>query len=172
MIRKGTAADLDRAEEIYNEILDHQAATVNYTNWVKGLYPTRENARRALEAGTFYVMEDAGTVVGVANLNHIQPAEYANIRWTIPAQGEEVLVIHTLCIPPSCAGRGYARVFVAFAEALGRRQGCRCIRLDTYVGNLPAISLYTKLGYRDAGVTHFHFEQAIWEDLRCFEKSL
>lgn len=172
MIRKGTAADLDRAEAIYHEILDHQAATVNYTNWIKGVYPTRDNARRALEAGTFYVMEEDGLVVGVANLNHIQPPEYAKIQWATPAQGDEVLVIHTLCIPPSCGGRGYARAFVAFAEALGRELGCRCIRLDTYEGNLPAISLYRKLGYRDAGVTFFHFEQAIWENLRCFEKAL
>ena len=101
MIRKGTAADLNRAQEIYHEILDHQAATVNYTNWVKGVYPTREDARRALEAGTFYVMEADGQVVGVANLNHIQPPEYANLTWSVPAQGREVLVIHTLCIPPS-----------------------------------------------------------------------
>ena len=75
MIRKGTPADLDRAEEIYNEILDQQAAAVNYTNWVKGVYPTREDARRALEAGTLFVMEEGGEVVGVANLNHIQPPE-------------------------------------------------------------------------------------------------
>ena len=63
MIRKATAADLDRAEAIYHEILDHQAATVNYTNWIKGVYPTREDARRALEAGTFFVMEEDGQVV-------------------------------------------------------------------------------------------------------------
>lgn len=172
MIRKATAADLDRAEAIYHEILDYQAATVNYTNWIKGAYPTRDTARAALEADTLYVMEEDGQVVGVVNLNHIQPAEYAKIPWSIPAQGEEVLVIHTLCIPPSCSGRGYAKVFVAFAEELGRKLGCKVIRLDTYEGNLPACALYTKLGYREAGTTLFHFEQVIWENLRCFEKAL
>ena len=169
MIRKGTPADLDRAEEIYNEILDQQAAAVNYTNWVKGVYPTREDARRALEAGTLFVMEEGGEVVGVANLNHIQPPEYAKLSWSVPARGEEVLVIHTLCIRPACSGRGYARAFVAFAAEHGRSLGCKAIRLDTYEGNLPAISLYSALGFRDAGSALFHFENAIWETLRCFE---
>lgn len=83
-----------------------------------------------------------------------------------------MLVIHTLCIPPSCSGRGYAKAFVAFAMEHGRSLGCKVIRLDTYEGNLPAISLYTGLGFRDAGVTLFHFENAIWENLRCFEYPL
>ena len=172
MIRKGTAADLDRAEAIYHEILDHQAATVNYTNWIKGVYPTRADARRALEAGTFFVMEEDGQVVGVANLNHIQPPEYAKLSWSIPAEGDEVLVIHTLCIPPSCSGHGYAKAFVAFAIEHGRSLGCKAIRLDTYEGNLPAISLYSGLGFHDVGITLFHFENAIWENLRCFEYPL
>lgn len=172
MIREGTELDLAAAERIYEAVLDHQAATVNYTNWEKGVYPTRADAQGALEAGTFYVMEEDGRVVGVANLNHIQPQEYAKLEWAYPGEGEEVLVIHTLCIPPEESGKGYARQFVAFAEDLGRRQGCRTLRLDTYEGNAPAIALYTKLGYRDVGITLFHFQGAIWENLRCFEKEL
>lgn len=172
MIRKGTQADVAAAERIYEAILDHQAATVNYTNWEKGVYPTRADAQKALDAGTFYVMEEAGRVVGVANLNHLQLPEYAKLEWAYPGEGDEVMVIHTLCIPPEESGKGHARRFVAFAEDLGRQQGCKTLRLDTYEGNEPAIALYTKLGYRDVGITLFHFQNAIWENLRCFEKAL
>ena len=172
MIRKGTAADLDRAEAIYHAILDYQAAHTNYTNWVKGLYPTRDTARKAVEAGTFFVLEEAGQVVATANLNQIQPPEYAKIPWSLPARPEEVLVIHTLCVPPDQAGKGYGRAFVAFAEDYGRRLRCRVIRLDTYEGNQPAAAMYRKLGYRAAGITFFHFEGVIDENLLCFEKAL
>ena len=116
-IRKGTPADLDAAEAIYHAILDHQAATVNYTNWIKGKYPTRR--------------DDGGRVVACVNLNQIQPPEYAKIHWSVPAEPGEVLVIHTLCVPPQESGKGYARAFVAFAEGLGREMGCKVIRLDT-----------------------------------------
>ncbi len=172
MIRQGTAADLDGCEAIYHAHLDHEAATVNYTNWRKGAYPTRATAERALAAGTLYVDEEEGALVGCANLNHIQPEEYAQIPWTIPARGDEVLVIHTLVYRPTHTGSGRGRRFVAFAEDLARAQGCKVIRLDTYEGNEPAKAFYPKLGYRRAGLTRFFFEHCIWENLVCFEKSI
>lgn len=172
-IRRGTAADLDACAAIYEEHLDHEAAGVNYTNWQKGLYPTRATAEQALAAGTLYVCEEPdGVLSACANLNHIQPAEYGAIPWSIPAVGEEVLVIHTLVVRPTRAGQGRGRAFVAFAEALGRSKSCKVIRLDTYEGNTPARAFYPKLGYRFAGLTEFFFEGFITENLVCFEKNL
>lgn len=172
MIRKGTAADLDGCAQVYEAHLDYEAAHINYTNWQKGLYPTRATAERALAAGTLYVDEEDGVITGCANLNHIQPAEYTNIPWSIPAEGDEVLVIHTLVIRPDCTGGGRGRTFVAFAEELARAQGCKVIRLDTYEGNEPAKAFYPRLGYRCAGICEFFFENFIQENLVCFEKSL
>ena len=83
-----------------------------------------------------------------------------------------MLVIHTLCVSPAASGKGYAQQLVAFAEQLGREQGCTVIRLDTYEGNRPATALYTKLGYRVVGVAPFYFQNVIQENLRCFEKAL
>lgn len=172
-IRRGTQADLDACAEIYGEHLDHEAAGVSYTNWKKGLYPTRATAEKALAAGTLYVCEEGdGTLSACANLNQIQPAEYEKIGWSIPAAPAEVLVIHTLVVRPGRAGQGRGRAFVAFAEALGRSKGCKVIRLDTYEGNTPARAFYPKLGYRAAGLTEFFFEGVIRENLVCFEKAL
>lgn len=172
IIRKGTAADLDGCARVYEAHLDYEAAHVSYTNWAKGLYPTRATAEKALAAGTLYVCEEQGEIVGCANLNHIQPKEYAGIPWSIPAQGDEVLVIHTLVFLPTHTGGGRGRSFVAFAEDLAREQGCKVIRLDTYEGNEPAKVFYPKLGYSYAGVTEFFFENFIWENLFCYEKAL
>lgn len=172
MIRKGTAADLDGCAQVYEEHLDYEAANVNYTNWLKGAYPTRATAEKALAAGTLYVDEEDGIIVGCANLNHFQPKEYANIPWSIPAEGDEVFVIHTLVFRPTHTGGGRGRRFVAFAEELAKEQGCKVLRLDTYEGNEPAKAFYPKLGYRYAGITEFFFENFIWENLVCFEKSM
>ena len=123
MIRLATPADLSQAADIYEEILDREAQGPVYTNWQRGKYPTIDTARQALEAGTFYVGEENGVLWGVVNLNGVQLPENGAIPWTIPAAAEEVGVIHTLCIRPSCSGRGYARQMVAFCEAEARRQG-------------------------------------------------
>ena len=126
MIRKATAADLDGVAEIYTAILDQEEATGHHwTNWQRGVYPCRATAEKALSAGTLYVDEEAGHILGCANLNQVQPAEYAKIPWQISARPREVLVIHTLCIHPRASGRGLGRRFVAFAEGLAAGKGCR-----------------------------------------------
>ena len=142
-IRKGTSADLDGIERIYDAILTEEEEGRGHTNWQRGVYPTRMDAQEALDAGTLYVA----------------------------VEGDEVMVIHTLVVCPHQSGKGIGRAFVAYAEELSRSQGCKVMRLDTYEGNTPAAALYRKLGYRDAGMTKFNFHGII-ENLILLEKVL
>ena len=171
-IRKATTQDLNAIERIYNTILDDQEQHTNFTNWQRGSYPTRQTAETALNAGTLYVQSEADVIVGCVILNHDQLPEYGNVLWEYPGEGNEVLVIHTLCVDPRAAGKGYASRMVAFAETLGREKGCKTLRLDTYEGNTPARAMYTKLDYRFAGSTEFFFQGYIHETLVLFEKQL
>ncbi len=172
MIRLATEKDLQEVECIFHEILDKEAATVSYTNWVKGKYPTKAHAKAAMEQGHLYVGEENGRLFGSVVLNHIQLEEYAKIPWEYKAEGNEVFVIHMLCIRPDCARQGRGKEFVAFAEEMAKEKGCKVVRIDTYEGNAPAESLYTSLGYRLAGKTLFFFQQVIWENLICLEKEV
>lgn len=173
MIRKAFPADLDGIEDIYDSILrKEEKSGQSYTNWKRGLYPTRATAQAAGKAGTLYVDIQGGDVAAAANLNHVQPPEYAKIPWSIPAKESQVLVIHTLVVHSVIAKRGLGRKFVHYAEGLAAGLGCKVIRLDTYEGNAPALRFYEKLGYRRAGSTEFHFEGFIDEVLVCFEKEI
>ena len=172
MIRKATAADLPRIGEIYAAIFDKEDQGPAYTNWLRGSYPTTEDARKALETGTLYVGEEDGALWGVVNLNGIQLPEYDKISWSIPAGREEVGVIHTLCIHPAQSGKGLAKRMAAFCEETARAQGKTVIRLDTWEGNAPANRLYPSIGYRFAGGPEFLFHGYIREILNCYEKKL
>lgn len=173
MIRKAVAADLPAVEAIYHAILDQEeSGGPVYTNWQRGKYPTIDTARTALEAGTLYVGQDDDMLWGVVNLNGEQLPEYDAIPWSIPAEPEQVGVIHTLCIHPTCSGRGYARQLALFCEEEARRLGKTVIRLDTWEGNLPANHLYPSIGYRYAGAAEFFFMGFIHETLNCYEKKL
>ena len=173
MIRKANAADLPGIGEIYEAIFDQEAQGPVYTNWLRGTYPTVDSARQVLEAGTLYVGEEEdGTLWGVVNLNGVQLPEYGKIPWTIPAEQEEVGVIHTLCIHPAQSGKGLAKRMVAFCEETARAQGKTVIRLDTWEGNAPTNHLYPSIGYGFAGSTEFFFQGYIHEILNCYEKKL
>lgn len=172
MIRKAAAADLPRIGEIYEAIFDQEDQGPIYTNWLRGTYPTVDSARQVLEAGTLYVGEEVGVLWGVVNLNGEQLPEYDKIPWSVPAEREEVGVIHTLCIHPAQSGKGHAKEMVAFCEEAARAQGKTVIRLDTWEGNAPTNHLYPSLGYRFAGSTEFFFQGYIHEILNCYEKKL
>ena len=62
MIRLAAAADLDAVCAIYREILAREKTGMRYTQWIEGLYPTRETAERGLREGTLYVLEEGGAV--------------------------------------------------------------------------------------------------------------
>ena len=105
-------------------------------------------------------------------LNQHQAEVYSEIPWAYPAPPEKVLVVHTLCIPPSAAGKGFGTQMVRCAEEKARESGCSVLRLDTYAGNHPAAALYKKLGYRYAGIRPTLHEGVIPEELIFFEKLL
>ena len=137
MIRLATEQDLPLVGSIYEEILaEEEKRPASFTNWQRGKYPTVEHARAALEAGTLYVAEEDGEVYGCVNLNGEQLAEYAALNWSVPADPEDVMVIHTLCISPRWAGRGKAREFVAFCEEEARRKGKKVMLMAHVAENI------------------------------------
>ena len=139
MIRIAKESDLPAVAAVYEAILDHEDATgLHYTGWKRGAYPTADTARNIFNAGTLYVgVDEDGTVWGSMNLNGVQLPEYKNGGWSIPAEDDQVAVIHTLTIHPDRAGQGLARQMVAFAEDTARSQGKTVLRLDTGTDNTP-----------------------------------
>ncbi len=171
IIRKATRDDIQAVADTYTELLEHEQNTVSYTNWKMGLYPTRLTAENTVANDTLYVLEDDGAVCASMILNHIQPCEHEKITWKYEANDEETLTVHTLCVPPSKAGKGYGKAMMKFACDFARETGCKVVRLDTYIGNLPAQAMYRKLGFDCAGTAYVFFE-GLHKELMYFEYKL
>lgn len=151
MIRKAAAADIDAIVASYDELFAHEREHGSFTQWIQGVYPTRETAARGVERGDMYVLYEGEKLLASVILNSYQPPEYAGIPWLYPAPDDEVLVIHTLCVPPSAAGRGIGTRMVDFAAGVAFGSGKRVLRFDTNIKNIPAQNLYIKRGCRIAG---------------------
>lgn len=170
--RKATHADIDAIEQSYLELFAHENTHTNYTGWVKDVYPTRATAEKAVDAGTMYVLESQGEFAAGMILNHQQAEEYAQIPWKYPAEGSEVLVVHTLCVRPRFSGRGFGHRMIEYALSFASEHGCKVVRLDTGATNHPAAALYASMGFRFAGKAHVFHEGVIDEDLIYFEYDL
>ena len=170
ILRPAFPDDLDTVESYYTELLTHEAATGHSTtNWSPGVYPTRQTAADALSCDTLWVLEREGAVVASVILNHRQDDFYTRIDWQYPAQPEQVLVVHTLCIPPSLAGQGLGKACVSLIKQQAAAMGCTVIRLDTWAGNLPAATLYQKCGFSLCGRAEVLFQGKIPEEFVFLE---
>ncbi len=172
MIRLAEAKDIDAVEQGYRELLIYERENGTSSNWVLDLYPVRATAENALKEGTLYVAEENGIICGSAVLNQYQPEGYKEGSWKYPAKDDKVLVIHTLCIPPSKAGKGLGKAFVKFSEELAAKRGYDAVRLDTWAGNTIAASLYTKMGFERAGGASVMLADVIPEEQIFFEKKV
>ena len=151
MIRKATEADLDGVTDGYEELLYYEKEHGAYTVWELGVYPTRSSAKKSLEEDGLYVLEEDGQIAASVTVNQTQPPEYETVHWGCDAKPEEVMVIHLLCVRPSKAHQGMGRRMVEFIIEEARKRGCKAVRLDTGAQNIPAKSLYTKIGFKLTG---------------------
>lgn len=173
MIRKADRTDLPAVRALYEAVLDAEAAAgLGYLAWRKGIYPTEETARRGLEEGTLYVGESSGRIWGAVIINNHQAREYEDGAWTLPAEPEEVGVLHTLCVHPEARGQGHAAELVRYGENLCRTQGRRVMRLDTRAVNVPGLKLYASLGYREAGQVELCLQNCAPDRVQLYEKAL
>lgn len=167
-IKKGRLSDVDKAEEIYNELFESEA--VKCTGWIKGVYPTRDTLLKAFYDDKLYVLENDGDIVGVARIDTNQVDVYKNVKWKY--ETDTAFVLHTLVIKPSEHNKGFASKFVSFYEKLAKENGCRVLRMDTNAKNKKARALYKKLGYEEAGIVPCTFNGIPDVMLVCLEKKI
>ena len=172
MIRLATKNDIAAVAESYDQLLKHEQINGGFSNWILGVYPTIKIAEEAVKNGTMYVLDNYGEICGSMILNNEQAEEYGYINWLYPAEKEKVLVVHTLCIPPKSARKGYGKQMVEFAKDFARKTGCEVIRIDTYAHNEPAKNLYQKCGFRLAGYHEALLHGLILEELAFLEYKL
>ena len=172
MIRKATFDDIELIEDTYNEHFKHEMKHGAFTVFKKGIYPTRKDAERAVNYGTLYVYEENNNIAGSMIVDKVQPAEYTKISCGQTFANNEVMVIHLLMVRPSKAGKGIATSLVRYAMELAGSSSCKALRLDTGSQNIPALSLYKKLGFQVVATASMNVGSAIEHSGHLFLEKL
>lgn len=169
--RQAEPGDTAAAQAAYRQIIDHLAATVDFPHWHTENHPTGAEVRGWIEAGDLYLTLDqtGAKIAGVVVLNHDAPDAYREASWAIEATPGQVLVVHALGVSPDFLRQGVARFLVDASLDVAREKGCRVVRLDTYVENIPARELYARYGFTDLGVHTLHYEGTDLNQFHLFE---
>lgn len=170
--RKAIKEDIAKIAEIYSDIHKGEEEGKSSIGWIRDVYPTEETAENALKRGDMFVLEVNNKVIGAAIINQMQVPEYKDGCWKHEADGNEVMVLHTLVISPTFSGNGYGKSFVNFYEKYALRKGCRYLRMDTNAKNVKARAMYKSLGYSEAGIVKCIFNGIPDVGLVLLEKKL
>lgn len=144
----GKVKDIDELEQLYNDLNDHLEREINYPGWKKGVYPVRQNAIAGIERNNLYVARHNGKIVGSVILSHKPEPAYYEAKWQIESDYSEVFVIYTFVVHPQYLKCGVGKALIDFSIEHSIRSQVKSIRLDVYEGNIPAIKLYEKCGFK------------------------
>lgn len=171
-IRKASVTDLDAISTLYEALCDYLEAHTNYPGWIKGIYPTREDAEKGLREEALYVAEMDGKIAGTFMLWHEPEEGYRAGHWLTPDDYAHIYVIYTLAVHPDFLHHGIADKIFRFIECLAGKEGCISIRLDVVKGNVPAERLYQKFGYQCIGTVSLGYEDFGLPWFNLYEKVL
>lgn len=147
-IVKGTRADIDQLGLLYDDLNDYLHSHTNYPGWRKGVYPTTETAKEAVEEGTLYAAKTEGRIAGTIILRSRPEPAYAQVDWGIDLNYSHIYVVHTFAVHPHYRKKGVGKQLMDFALELGIKNSIKAIRLDVYEKNKPAIDFYKKAGFQ------------------------
>lgn len=148
VVELGKATDIDELEELYNDINDYLERNINYPGWKKDIYPVREDAIIGVRNGNLYVAKHNGELIGSIILNHEAEPAYSKAQWEFESDYSEVFVIHTFVVHPKFLKCGVGRSLIDFSIEHSIKTKIKSIRLDVYEGNIPAIRLYERYGFK------------------------
>lgn len=171
-VRQACENDLDEIEQLFNDLNDYLACHVNYPRWSKGVYPLREHAREAIAKGSFYVAVADGKIAGTASYETYQGDPYREVNWNTDFD-VPVFVIEKLAVHPEFFGCGVGKALLDYSCVIGRQQGKKAVRLDTFEENIPAARLFEKCGFSYCGTVDLGLEEIYglkW--YKVFEKLL
>ena len=121
-----TAVDGEEAAVLsfYERLIDKMKGSPYPLRWEKGVYPAGDDIADAIRAGTLYVAEDGGGIIGAFIVNHTQGEGYANVNWLWQGDVTQAAVLHLLAVAPSVQRRGVGKALLQFATGRRRAAGC------------------------------------------------
>lgn len=169
MIRRAETKEYEKVLEFYNQLIDDMQGMEYHPRWKKGIYPSHEELKTALENAELFIDEESGKVVAAMRVNHDVTDGYEKVSWAVNAAKEEVTVVHMLGVAPAVQGKGKGKRMLQFVIDAARREKQKVIRLDVLMGNLPADRLYESMGFICRGKIALFYEDTGLTDFKLYE---
>ena len=161
--------DYEAVRDFYYELTDEMKDAEFQPGWEKDVYPTQEFLQESIRNNELYYTTDHSDIQACMIVNHKYNDGYNDIKWSVEATDEELLVIHALGVLPRFSGRGIAMQLVKEVIRQAELQNIKTIRLDVLDGNIPAEKAYTQAGFRYVAILKMFYKDTGWTNYKLFE---
>lgn len=152
LVRPATQEDLDNIFLIINQARQYFRQN-NIPQWTDG-YPFRHTIQQDIEAGHSYVLEENGTITGIAALCYGIEKPYENIcQGSWRAEGPYAS-IHRVAVDEAVKGTGSADFLLQSLVKTGFAAGVNSIRIDTHHSNPVMQHFLKKNGFEYRGLIY------------------
>lgn len=145
-IREATAADVNEANEIYNQARKYMRQSGNLYQWPEA-YPGAADILEDIPSGKSFVVEDNGEIVGVFHFHIGEDVTYLKIYEGAWKNDDPYAVIHRVAV--KYHGKGIADLI--YSECYKRFPN---LKIDTHRDNIPMQKSLEKNGFEYCGITH------------------
>ena len=146
-IRRASAEDFEAVCAFYEEVCIANENEPYGPVWHYGIYPSPEDICGHLDRNELMIGLRSGHVCSAMVLTDREDPIYAHVPWNLPAEAEEVSVLHLFAVHPRYRGRGVSQEMMNAMFEYAGDAGKKRIHLDVVKGNLPAEKLYRKIGF-------------------------
>ena len=164
-----TEDDFIEVQTFYWDVIDKMQGSEYHPAWEKGVYPSESFLKESLKSRELFAVRKDGKIIAAMVLNQDCNEGYEGISWNIEAASNEVMVIHILCVLPEYQGYGFAKTMVKDAICIAKDEKLKAIRLDVLHGNIPALKLYEKMGFKYCQTVNMFYEDTGWTDFLLYE---
>lgn len=164
MLRKAISADINDIMKIIKETINEMQSYGN-TQWNED-YPQEKDFLADIQKGDLYVSERNGSLIGFVCINKKEPAEYADLAWSIQ---EPAMIVHRMAVNPAYRKQGIATSLMNFVDEYALKNNISYLKTDTYSINNKMNALFLKCNYKRVGEMSFLGKE---KPFYCYEKVL
>lgn len=152
IVRKTSPADLPAIDTLYDAARE-SLKSMGVDQWQEGNYPSAEDAEIDMRAGTSYVLEENGEVLGVACIMFgREPTYEVMTEGSWETDPEAYGFLHRIAVAPKAKGKNAAGLLFDELKRQARERKITVLRCDTHRDNLPMQHALAKNGFSLRGV--------------------
>ena len=165
-------ASLDEFEDVINfyyDLIDSMQDAGSRPDWKKDVYPTRQFIYDSISKKNLYIAIINSSIAGSMVMNHVCSDAYSEVKWNVPADHNEIMIIHALAVSQNVQGKGIAKKIMEYSIDFCENNGIKAIRLDVLPSNKSACKFYEKMNFVYIGKVQLFYEDTGLTDFLLYE---